>query len=98
MNPLLFKKSYAGVHQIIVKLPSHRGFGFSIEQEDMDVFFASLGYAEAIKMPLKRISHRFRRVEFYNYSPQTLEFFESLGYAMAEELPYNCHRFLPRNC
>lgn len=87
MNPLLKTNDWSEYCETIVRLPSINGFRTETTQQDIDDFFASLGYAEAIFMPLHRFDDDCFEVRVWSYYPHE-QFFKALGYANAEEIPF----------
>ena len=55
MNPLLKQnQSPDGSNRLTVRIPSSSAFTTEISQADVDNFFASLGYADALPLPYCR--------------------------------------------
>lgn len=87
-HPLLIKhKNFlANFIEKIVRIPRENGFPSEIHQLDIDCFFADLGYAEAVSMPLRRREDGL----FVYIHPdwEVMKFYKDAGFACPSPLPF----------
>ncbi len=87
-HPLLIKRKnfLEDFIETIVMIPRDNGFPREIYQLDIDCFFAELGYAEAVSMPL-----RAQEDGLYVYihpNSESMKCYEEAGFACPSPLPF----------
>lgn len=87
-HPLLIKhkNSLNDFMETRVEIPRENGFPYGIHQSDIDCFFAELGYAEAMPMPLRMTKEGL--LVYVNPSYGAENFYKEVGFATPSLLPY----------
>lgn len=88
-HPLLIKQKNFIEDRIetIVQIPRENGFNRGIHQLDIDCFFADLGYAEALPVPIIRNDEE-GLVVYINGYKEIVESYKEFGFMSPDPLPY----------